>query len=63
MDAEALSVSSKFDIFAHKPEQTSVEETVKTIYRPVASVDQSDLEFMIPADNDTYISDCSSEVN
>ena len=24
-------------------------------YKPIASVDQSDLEFLIPADNDTYI--------
>ena len=55
MAAEALSVSSEFDIFAHKPVQTSVQETIETIYRPVASVDQSDLEFVIPADNDTYI--------
>ena len=50
-----MSDSSEFDIFAHKPVQTSVQETVETIYRPVGSVDQSDVEFMIPADNDTYI--------
>ena len=30
MAAEALSVSSLFDIFAHKPVQTSVQETVET---------------------------------
>jgi len=25
------------------------------VYKPIASVDQSDLEFLIPADNETYI--------
>ena len=25
------------------------------MYKPIASVDQSDLEFLIPADNETYI--------
>ena len=55
MAAVALSVSSEFDIFAHKPVQTSVLETVETIFRPIASVVQSDLEFCIPAENDTYI--------
>ena len=37
----SVSLSSEFDIFAPKPVQ--------------ASVDQSDLEFLIPADSDTYI--------
>ena len=55
MAAESFSVSSVFDIFAHKPVQTSVQETVETIFRPVASVHQSDLDFMIPVNNDTYI--------
>jgi len=50
-----LSVSSEFDIFARKPIQTSVLETIETVYKPNAPVDQSDLEFLIPADNDTYI--------
>ena len=54
MAADALSVSSEFDIFAQKPVQTFVQETVETTYRPIASVDQSDLEFIITADNDTY---------
>jgi len=59
MSAEAvsvsseLSVSSEFDIFARKPVQTSVHETIETVYKPIAPVDQSDLEFLIPADNDT----------
>ena len=53
--AEAFSVRSEFDIFAHKPVQILVHETVETIYRAIASVDHSDLEFMFPVDNDTYI--------
>ena len=55
MAAEALSVSSEFDIFAQKPVQTSVQETIATIYRPIASVNQSYLEFFIPAERDSYI--------
>jgi hypothetical protein len=55
MAADALSVGSEFDIFAQKPVQTSVQEPVETISRPIASVDEGDLEFIIPADKDTYI--------
>jgi len=46
MAAVALSGSSEFDIFAPKPVQTSVQQTIETIFRPIASVDQSDLEFL-----------------
>jgi hypothetical protein len=46
MAAEALSVTSEFDIFAQKP--TSVQETIQNIFRPITSVDQSDLEFLFP---------------
>jgi len=53
--AEIISVSIDFDIFAHKPIQTSILETVETVYKPIAPVEQSDLEFLIPADSDTYI--------
>ena len=55
MAADALSVSSEFDIFAQKTVQTSVQETIETIYKPIASVDQSDLEVLIPPEHDTYI--------
>ena len=48
-------ISSEFDIFARKPVQESVHETVDLVYKPIASVDQSDLDFLIPADNETYI--------
>jgi hypothetical protein len=47
--------SSEFDIFASKPVQTAVRETNVVHYKPIASVDQNDLEFSIPEDHDTYI--------
>ena len=52
---EALSVGSDFDIFEQKPIQTSVLKTIETIFRPIAPVEQSDLEFLIEAEHDTYI--------
>ena len=55
MAPEELSISSEFYIFAQKPLQKSVQETIETIYRPIASVDQSDLEFLILAEHGTYI--------
>ena len=45
--------SSEFDIFASKPVQESVHETIDVVYKPIASIDQSDLEFLVPADNET----------
>jgi len=48
-------VSSEFDIFARKPVQESIIETLDVVYKPIASVDQSHLEFLIPADSETYI--------
>jgi len=51
----SLSLSSEFDIFVPRPILTSVVETTEVTYRPIASVEQSDLEFLIPADNDTYV--------
>jgi len=53
--SEIASVSSEFDIFAHRPIQTSVLGTIETAYKPIAPVDQNDLECLIPANNDTYI--------
>ena len=50
-----MSISSEFDVFARKPIQTSVVETIETVYKPIAPVEQSDLEFLIPGDLDTYI--------
>jgi len=53
--AEIASISSEFDIFAYKPVQTTVLWTIETAYKPIAPVDQNDLEFLIPADKDKYI--------
>ena len=53
MSAETM--SSEFDIFAPRPVQSSVLETTEVTYKPIASVDNSDLQFLVPADNDTYI--------
>jgi len=48
-------VSSEFHIFARKVVQLAIHETHVVHYKPIASVDQNDLEFLIPADYDTYI--------
>ena len=52
---ETMFVRSEFDIFARKPVQESVPETLGVVYNPIASVDHSDLEFIIPAHNERYI--------
>ena len=47
--AEVLSyMGTEFDIFAPKPRQVVVEGTTETIYKPIASIDQSDIRFLIP---------------
>jgi len=53
--AEVASISSEFEIFAHKPVQTSVLGTIETVYKPIAPVEQNYLEFLIPGDKDNYI--------
>ena len=50
-----MSVSSEFEICAQKPLHTSVQEMMETIFRRIASVDQSDREFLFTAEIDTYI--------
>jgi len=51
----SVCLSSEFHIFAPRPIQTSVFETTEVTYKPIASAEQSDPEFPIPADNDTYV--------
>ena len=51
----SVSLISGFEIFAPRLIQTSVVETTEVTYRPIASAEESDLEFLIPADNDTYV--------
>ena len=46
---------TKFYIFAPKPRKVAVEGTTETIYKPIASIDQLDIEFLIPGDSETYI--------
>jgi hypothetical protein len=41
-------VGTEFDVFEKKPVQTGILETTETWYNPIASVGQSDLEFLIP---------------
>ena len=55
MAADVVSASTEFDIFATRPVQTTTIETIETAYKPIASLDQSDIEFLIPTDLDTYI--------
>ena len=55
MAADVVSASTEFNIFATRTVQTSTLETLETSYNPIVSLDQSDLEFLLPADQDTYI--------
>jgi hypothetical protein len=55
MSASAEFLSSEFDIFAKNLVQTAIRETNVVHYKPIASVDKSDLEFSIPVDHYTYI--------
>ena len=41
--------NSAFDIFELRPVQSSVLETIEEPYNPVAGVDQSEVEFLVPA--------------
>ncbi len=54
MAADVVSASTEFTIFATRPVQTSTLVTLETSYKPIAALDQSDLEFLVPADQDTY---------
>jgi len=55
MAGEPSYVGTEFDIFVRKPKQSRTVENVETIYRPIASVDQTDIEFVIPGNSDTYV--------
>ena len=48
-------MGTDFDIFVRKPKQSSTVEANETIYRPIESVDQTDIEFVIPGGSDTYV--------
>ena len=54
--AEVLSfVGTEYDTFYRKAVQSAVLESIETIYKPIASVDQTDIEFSVPGDSETYI--------
>ena len=52
---ETAVVSTEFEIFAPRPVQSSVLGTIEVPHKPLAGVEQSDLKFLVPAENDTYI--------
>jgi len=54
--AEIASVSSEFDIFAHRSIHTSVLGTRRVAYKPTARGEQNDLEFLyLPISTRTLI--------
>jgi hypothetical protein len=53
--ADLALASSEFDIFAPKPVQNAINDTYEVVYKLLAPIDQSVLEFLIPADLDTYV--------
>jgi hypothetical protein len=55
MSVDMASVSTEYDILTQKPAKEAVQETVEVTYTPIATIDQTDLEFNIPADDETYI--------
>ena len=55
LGAEVAVVSCVFDIFEHRVVHAAALGILETVYKHVASVEQNDLEFMIPGDSDTYI--------
>jgi hypothetical protein len=46
---------SEFDAFARKPIQSAILGNFTTLYKPIAPVEQSILEFAIPGDNEHYV--------
>ena len=52
---EPTVINSAFDIFEFRAIQSSIVETIEEPYKPVAGVDQCDVEFLVPATSDMYI--------
>ena len=55
MAEEPSYLGTELDLFARKAKKDSCLVTTETIYKPIASVDQTDIEFVIPGDSETYI--------
>ena len=53
--AEIASINTDLHTFARKQVQIIVLGTIETAYKTIIPVDQNDLEFLIPADNDNNI--------
>ena len=53
MAEEPSDLGTGFHLFARKSKQDSCLDTTETIYKPIASVDQTDIEFVIPGDSET----------
>jgi hypothetical protein len=46
---------SEYDVFADRPVQTSTVRTVEIGHKPTTAIDQRDIEFTIPGDDERYI--------
>jgi len=55
-------VGTELDIFSRKPRQVAVQGTAETIYNPIASIDQTDIEFLIPGDSDNTLTLTSNSI-
>jgi hypothetical protein len=55
IERDMASVKAEFGIFAPKLVLAGVQEIVEFTYKPIATIHQSDLEFIIPANSDFYI--------
>jgi len=55
MSGDVEFISSEVDIFVKKPIQSATLDSHVVHYKPIATLDQNDIEFLIPGDNETYI--------
>jgi hypothetical protein len=53
--ANVVCASSEFDVFADRPVQTSTVNTVDIGHKPTTAIDQRNIEFTIPVDDERYI--------
>jgi hypothetical protein len=50
--ANVVLASSEFDMFADRPVQTSPVPTTEIAHKPTTAIDQRDMEFTIPQDEE-----------
>jgi hypothetical protein len=53
--ANVVCASSEFDVFAERSVQTSIVRTVEIGHKPTTAIDQRDIEFTIPGNEERYI--------